>query len=171
MLKAFDSKFQFLFFLIRSHSSEWISKHWILSNNFHNELIPVYFRWFSCARNSLARDQYVNGNMSATKEPQYMIVSIHSKEHAHTLKAFCGVLSWWRHQMETFPRYWPFVRGIHRSPVNSPHKGQWRGALMFSLICVWINCCVNNRKAGDLRSYRAHCGVTVTWGTWTTQKL
>ena len=25
----------------------------------------------------------------------------------------------WKH----FPRYWPFVRGIHRSPVNSPHKG------------------------------------------------
>ena len=23
----------------------------------------------------------------------------------------------WKH----FPRYWPFVRGIHRSPVNSPH--------------------------------------------------
>ena len=34
---------------------------------------------------------------------------------------------------------WPFVRGIHRSPVNSPHKGQWRGALMFSLICAGIN--------------------------------
>ena len=40
----------------------------------------------------------------------------------------------WKH----YPRNWPFVRGIHRSPVNSPHKGQWRGALMFSLICVWI---------------------------------
>ena len=26
--------------------------------------------------------------------------------------------------------------GIHRSPVNSPHKGQWRGALMFPLICA-----------------------------------
>ena len=38
----------------------------------------------------------------------------------------------WKH----FPRYWPFVRGIHRSPVNSPHKDQWRGALMFSLICA-----------------------------------
>ena len=38
----------------------------------------------------------------------------------------------WKH----FLRYWPFVRGIHRSPVNSPHKGQWRGALMFSLICA-----------------------------------
>ena len=40
---------------------------------------------------------------------------------------------------KNFTRYWPFVRGIHRSPVNSPHKGQWRGALMFSFICVWIN--------------------------------
>ena len=30
-----------------------------------------------------------------------------------------------------FPRYWPFVRGIRRSPVNSPHKGQWRGTQMF----------------------------------------
>ena len=41
----------------------------------------------------------------------------------------------WKH----FPRYWPFARGIHRSPMNSPHKGQWRGTLMFSLICAWIN--------------------------------
>ena len=63
----------------------------------------------------------------------------------------------WKH----FPRYWPFVRGIHRAPVNSPHKGQWRGALMFSLICVWINGWVNNREAGDLRRYRAHYDVTV----------
>ena len=37
-----------------------------------------------------------------------------------------------------FPCYWPFVQGSHRAPVNSPHKGQWRGALMLSLICVWI---------------------------------
>ena len=63
----------------------------------------------------------------------------------------------WKH----FPRCWPFVRGIHRSPVNSPHKGQWRGALIFSSICVWINGWVNNREAGDLRRYRAHFDVTV----------
>ena len=55
-----------------------------------------------------------------------------------------------------FPRYWPFVWGIHRSPVNSLHKGQWRGALMFSLIRVWINSWINNREAGDLWRYRAH---------------
>ena len=61
----------------------------------------------------------------------------------------------------TFRRYWPFVRGIHRSPVNSPHKGQWRGAFMFSLICACINDWVNNLKAGDLRRHRAHYDVTV----------
>ena len=63
----------------------------------------------------------------------------------------------WKH----FPRYWPFVRGIHRSPVNSSHKGLWRGALMFSLICVWINGWVNNREAGDLRRYRAYYDVNL----------
>ena len=66
-------------------------------------------------------------------------------------------MSWWRHQMETFPRYWPFVRGIPRSPV----KGQWRGDLVFSLIRAWINAWVNNREAGDLRCHRAHYDVIV----------
>ena len=65
----------------------------------------------------------------------------------------------WKH----FPRYWPFVQGIHRSPVNSPHKGQWRGALMFTLICARISGWVNNREAGDLRPNRAHYGVIVMW--------
>ena len=60
-----------------------------------------------------------------------------------------------------FPRYWPFVWGIHRSLVNSPHKGQWRGALMFSLIRAWINGWVNNGGTGDLRRHRAHYDVTV----------
>ena len=63
----------------------------------------------------------------------------------------------WKH----FPRNWPFVRGINRSPVNKSHKGQWSGALMFSLICVWINDWANNREAGDLRRYRVHCAVMV----------
>ena len=66
--------------------------------------------------------------------------------------------------MEAFSRNWPFVRGIHRSPVNSPHKGQWRWALMFSLIYVWMNDWVNNREAGDLRRYRAHYDfIVMNW--------
>ena len=60
-----------------------------------------------------------------------------------------------------FPRYWPFSRGIHRLPVNSPHKGQWRGALMFSLICAWINRWEHHRETGDLRRHRAHYDVIV----------
>ena len=60
-----------------------------------------------------------------------------------------------------FPRYWPFVRGIQRSPVNSPHNGQWRGALMFSLICARINAWVNNREVDDLRRHRPHYNVIV----------
>ena len=65
-----------------------------------------------------------------------------------------------------FPRYWPFVRGIYRSPVNSSHKGQWRRALVFSLICTWINDWVNSREAGDLRRHRAHYDVTVMKFWW-----
>ena len=68
----------------------------------------------------------------------------------------------WNH----FLHYWPFVRGIHWSPVNSSHTGQWRGALMFSLIYAWINSCVNNREAGDLRRYRAHYDVIVMHLSW-----
>ena len=63
----------------------------------------------------------------------------------------------WKH----FPSNWPFVRGIHRSPAISPHKGQWRGALMFSLICAWINEWENNRETGDLRHHRAHYDVII----------
>ena len=83
------------------------------------------------------------------KIPDLLCVFLFSLQHDDVIK--------WKH----FLRYWPFVRGIHRSPVNSPHKGQWRGALMFSLICVWINRWVNNRKTGYLRRYRARYDVTV----------
>ena len=66
-------------------------------------------------------------------------------------------------QCKLFSCYWPFVRGTHRSPVNSPHKAQWRGALMFSFICAWINGWVNNREAGDLRRHRTLYDVTVMY--------
>ena len=58
----------------------------------------------------------------------------------------------WKH----FPRHWPLWGGggIHRSPVNSPHKGQWGRALIFSMICASTNGWVNNRDAGDLRCHR-----------------
>ena len=45
--------------------------------------------------------------------------------------------------------------------TNSPHKGQWRGAFMFSLICAWINRWVNSSEAGDLRRHRTNYDVIV----------
>ena len=69
-------------------------------------------------------------------------------------RCYCAVIKW-----KHFPRYLPFFRGIHRSPVDSLHKGQWRGALMFSLI--WTNVWANNQDSGDLRHHRAHYDVTV----------
>ena len=68
----------------------------------------------------------------------------------------------WKH----FPRYWPFVREIHQSPVNSPNKSQWRGTLMFSLIYGWVH----NREAGYLRRHIAHCDVIVMHIHTTMQK-
>ena len=70
--------------------------------------------------------------------------------------------AWWRHQMEIFSTLLAICAGTgDRWPVNSPHKGQWRGDLMFSLICAWINGWVNNGEAGDLRRHRAYYDVTV----------
>ena len=72
-----------------------------------------------------------------------------------------NALSWWRHQMETFSALLALCAGNSPVPVNSPHKGQWRGALMFSLICARINDWVNNREAGDLRRHHDHHDVNV----------
>ena len=72
---------------------------------------------------------------------------------------WCFVCPWWRNQMETFSALLAIITG--NSPVNSPHKGQWRGACMFSLICAWINGWVNNSEAGEFRRHRAHYYVTV----------
>ena len=73
-----------------------------------------------------------------------------------TLKLHDDVIKW-----KHCPRYWPFVRGIHRATVNSAHKGQWRRALIFSFICAWINGCVNNHKAGDLRRHHVHYDIAI----------
>ena len=68
--------------------------------------------------------------------------------------------SWLLHQMETFSALLALCRGTHRSPVNSPHKRQWHGALMLPFICNWINVWAKNREAGELRRHHAHYDVT-----------
>ena len=66
------------------------------------------------------------------------ILSANTISHAARLSHEMWYLIWLWHQRENVPRYWTFVRGIHLSPVASPHKVRWRGALVFFIIYTWI---------------------------------
>ena len=118
-------------------------------------IISLQFRWIACVRRfPLTRHQMHEGIC-------HLCFWYHCLGCPFFYAKYDDVIKW-----KHFPRYWSFVRGIHRSPKNSPHKSQWRGALMFSLICVWINGWVNNHEAGDLRRYYAHydAGVMNMYG-------
>ena len=95
-----------------------------------------------------------------TLKCQYLVF-ISSCHNRHFMEH--GIRSWWGHQMETFSALLAICAGNSPVPMNSPHKGQWRGVLMFSLICVWTNDWVNNREVGDVRRHRVHYDVIVMW--------
>ena len=128
--------------------------------DFSTKLIFLYRNLF-CSENF----RILNIRPRACLQRGHAIVLIYITRSVTAGCSYHAVVSLWNHddviKWKHFPRYWPFMRGNQRSPVNLPHKGQWRGSLKFSLICVWINCWVNNREAGDLRRYRAHYDVTV----------
>ena len=87
-----------------------------------------------------------------------MFLAIDCSEQKYYKPKIC--MAWWRHQMETLSTLLALCVG--NSPVTGEFTaGQWRGALVFSLICVWINDWVNNRETGDLRCHRGHYDVTV----------
>ena len=115
--------------------------------------LPNYFGWEFI----LFIKTFLRGNTSHFMEehsspisifPVFMMTSL--KGNMFRVTGFCAGNS-------------PVTAGIHRSPVNSPHTDQWRGAFMFSLIWAWTNGEVNNQDAGDLRRHRTHYDVTVMW--------
>ena len=104
----------------------------------HNKILLLLF-WFCCCC------LLVRKSKTRRKFPKALIYYKHDD------------VIIWKH----FPCYWPFVRGIHRSTANSPHKGQWRGALMVSLICA-SNKRLSKQSWGwwfetSLRSLWRHC--------------
>ena len=130
--------------------------HWYYFGNWHLwRLQQVQPQVFGCPYSIIHIMMLADGKLRSSDR------SIHDIIHDDVIK--------WKH----FPRYLPFVRWIYRWPVNSLHTGQWRGPLMFSLICAWINRWVNNRESGDLRRSRAHhdvivmfCGLVDAKITW-----
>ena len=127
---------------------------------------PVMQRAFPI-HDVIMRSMASPGHSSLCSPPHGLMASptpccqFHGWPTINTLRPRQNGRPWWHHQMETFSALLAICAGNSPVPVNSPHKGQWRGALMFTLICARINGWVNNREAGDLRRYRAHYDVIV----------
>ena len=162
MILYLDYIIQIIFILLLSYSS---TKESIRSANYSVDIYvtvyPSYISLWKICPPLISHWPQIN---------KIVIYKLHQSSNSQIITLSPGIsmdiwhtvtLSRWRHQMETFKRYWPFLRGIHRSPMNFQQKGQWSGALMFSLICVWIHSCVNNSETGDWRRHRAHYDVTV----------
>ena len=61
--------------------------------------------------------------------------------------------------------YWPFVKGNpHGNWWIPPSKGQWYGALLFSLLLSCASCWTYSLVASDLRCCEAH--LTSMWWWW-----
>ena len=136
---------------------------------------PLSEKWWAIVNGSLVNISKLNFNQNTTvffdenvfanifllKWPPFCL-GLNVITYSPTICHYCRPRSTrWRHQMETFSALLAICAGNSPVPVNSPHKGQWRGALVFSLICAWINDWVNNREAGDLRRRRSHYDVIV----------
>ena len=123
----------------------------------HDQLV-VWELKFPCAKlyQHVTRHPDVLQHIEAVEEDLHIIMGKFDAAFRNEMHA------WWRHQMETFVTSLAFSQG--NSPINSPHKGQWRGALMFSLTCAWTNGWTNHRGVSDLRHHRAHYDATVMFG-------
>ena len=141
---VFRIRYVFLVFWVKTqtprHSSTFIRSYHLPSVNILVMDTPCVKAWCHLFRN-IVIEWLVFKNFSVCA----CVISIHwintlKFSECHFLWCIGGEFySWWRHQMETFSALLAICAGNSPVPVNSPHKVQWRGALMFSLICAWIN--------------------------------
>ena len=113
-----------------------------------------------CSDNGLTpnrRQTFTWANVASLRHNALMICNIWLVGNIGLIIARFMITSWNENIFRVTGPLW----GIHWSPVISPHKGQWRGALTFSLISVWTKGWVSNRDASDLRRHCAHFDVTI----------
>ena len=124
-------------------------------NNDAAKILRITYHFFA---NDIYHQQCLNQNSTASYNRVSLWYDPISYDTIYSIMTTTvhGDVIKWKH----LPRYWPLVRGIHWPLVDSSHKDQWRGALMFSLM-AWAN----NQYIGDLRHHRAHYGVTVIRNT------
>ena len=118
--------------------------------------LQILFNWYVVYRNPM--NKFMGNNLCRViiKWGQVKNMTLGLFQQSGWYKHHDDVIKW-----KHFQRYWPFVLGIHRSLVNSQHKGQWHRALMFFFIWAWINGEANTREAGDLGCHLTHYDVTV----------
>ena len=130
-----------------------------LSNN-------IFAVWFGCV--DIDTFSYIcvyyfsfqdNATGIWTLTSQRLLIKHLLLKHNKTKQWYHNDIIEWKH----FLCNWTFVWEIYRSSMNFPHKSQWRGALVFSLICAWTNCCLNNRYDGDLSRDCAHYDATIMY--------
>ena len=106
--------------------------------------LPIFFAVFTLLLRLRKPDGWTNGSELVLKDRGNI-----DRYLTTTYKTF----RWWRHEMETLDT---FVRGIHRSPVDSLHNGPVIQALDISLMLSRTNCWANTLVAGDMRHRDAH---------------
>ena len=102
------------------------------------------------------------------RKSYYIATNVSSRKSATTFgdlpdwwKRYKTVWILWRYKIATFSVISVLCEGNPLVTGGSPRTGQWRGALLFSLICAWINGWANNPETGDLLRHRALYDVTV----------
>ena len=134
-----------------------------------NRLNVFYYVRGDCHLESTTNDVIVVGECGYMSHIHCYSSALHNRKRPLASPDLWGespMMSWWRHQMDTFSALMALFAG--NLPVTGGFlaKGQWHGALMFSLICAWTNSSANNRDAGDLRCHCAHYDVTVMVISW-----
>ena len=148
---------------IGSDNGHYLNQCWVIVNWIHRVFSEILTKIESFFIQENTSQNIVCDKVAILSRGRELIVS--AKGGPGHNRTGTQSTSRWRHQMEKNSANWPFVRGIHRLPVNSPHKGQWRGALMFAL----LNKRLNKQSWGWWfetlsRPFWRHCNVVIGLG-------